>query len=310
MEYEFLVRTGGKENAGTNSEVQVQLFGQKGQTEAMKLDNPGINDFKRYAYDHFTVAGAEVGDLKNIRVWHDNSGKQPGWYLKNIWVMRPEGGAWEATCNKWLARSKGDGKIDRTFSLKKSSSTQYPGLSNADRWDTPEAYKVAEDLVGGYCGPNVVVWVAKIWNDGVGRPYNASKRLRDKKLFPDGPRMFDTNAAGFQDSLNDILKRETKNDLHLSSDTYYKYSTIHDRLEQYDMPIIIRMGSGIALHYVTLYKSRKRARKNAFDKIKFYWQDNGTYGRKDGGNPGLHETEWKDVGEYRFPWGAKRVVGG
>ena len=180
--------------------------------------------------------------------------------------------------------------------------------SNADLWCSPFADNMAANIAFGYCGPNVIVWIAAVWNNIVGRQYNAQTRLMDKALFPDGPRLWDTSSPGFRTSLNDILKRETQNDLHLSEDTYYKYGTIHDRLEQYDMPIIIRMWSGNAWHYVTLYKSEKKELRGRPDKIKFYWQDNGTYGSRDGGNPGLYTTEWRDVGENIFSYGAKRVV--
>jgi hypothetical protein len=45
----------------------------------------------------------------------------------------------------------------------------------------------------------------------------------------------------------------------------------------------------------------------AFDRIRFYWQDNGAYGDENDGNPGLYRTHWKDVGESIFVWGAERV---
>ena len=75
------------------------------------------------------------------------------------------------------------------------------------------------------------------------------------------------------------------------------------------MPIVIRMyPDKIGLHYVTLYKSHKRVRKLKFDLMKFYWQDNGVYGDKDRGNPGLYATDYRAVGESFFLYGAKRVT--
>ncbi len=308
MDYEFLVRTGDKSRcSGTNANVHVQLFGQNGQTSAMDLDNDGINDLERHAYDRFTVPGIDVGDLSSIRVWHDNTGSHPGWWLESLCVWRPDGRIWQADCHTWLALTAGDRKIDKTFPLTEASSfPKHPGMAHADLWDSPKAYKFAADVTGGYCGPNVVCWIAAVWNDHVGRPYEIDRHL-NQDLFPDGPMLWKEQTPGFQPSLEETLKRETAGELRLSDDTYYKYGTIHDKLKQH-MPIIIRMSLGGEWHYVTLYKSRKVVRKDAYDQIRFYWQDNGATGKKDRGNRGLYTTGWRDVGENRFSWGAKRVV--
>ena len=186
--------------------------------------------------------------------------------------------------------------------------------SKANKWDTDIARTFASGVasVGGYCGPAVVAWIAAVWNHSKGRGYDYQTRLRDKSLFADGPRAFigHSDVPGWQTSLNAILKRETNNELKLSDETHYRYGAIHGELEEHDMPIIIRMmgpqfiGS---LHYVTLYKSQKEVRDWSFDRIQFYWQDNGVYGKLNGGNRGLYTTDWRKVGQSMFVYGAKRV---
>ena len=192
--------------------------------------------------------------------------------------------------------------------------------SIAELWEEQRAKDIAREIGNHdnirtlYCGPAVVVWIAAVWNLNRGRSYNYMSRLADKNLFPDGPRDFTTTGSvpGFQNSLEAILKRETDKELHLSNDTYYRYGSIHDQLERHDMPIIIRFkGSGFTdgLHYVTLYKSEKDRRAWRPDRIQFYWQDNGTYGKRDIGNPGLYKSEWRTIGlSGSFKFGAKRVV--
>lgn len=186
-------------------------------------------------------------------------------------------------------------------------------MGEADLWDTRRAKKIAREIAeqstGNNCGPAVVVWIAAVWNLHKGRSYDYVGRLTNKSLFPDGPRRFTGSAPGFQSSLNAILKRETNNELKLTA-TYFRYSTIHKRLERYDNPIIIRMWGFEfldGLHYTALYKTRYRKRRFRVDKIKFYWMDNGNYGRRNGGNPGLYGTGWRNVGINVFPAGAKRV---
>lgn len=189
------------------------------------------------------------------------------------------------------------------------------GWSRANTWDTDRAKSIAQEIadVGGYCGPAVVAWIAAVWNLDKGRSYDYTTRLKDKSLFPNGPRNFfrGGDIPKWQTSLNAILKRETHDDLQLSDDTYYRYGTIHDELEDHDMPIIIRMkGRAFVdqLHYVTLYKSEKNVRDWKTDLIQFYWQDNGVYGRDDKGNSGLYKDNWRNVGTGFFTFGAKRVV--
>lgn len=181
--------------------------------------------------------------------------------------------------------------------------------SIANLWNTRKSKQIAREIanIGGYCGPAVVVWIAAVWNLSKGRNYDYKNRLC---LLPDGPRRFFGRGPGFQRSLNDILKRETNNELKLKGTTYWRYSTIHKRLEDYDMPIIIRMFSPSfidGLHYTALYKSRYWERRWRVDKIKFYWMDNGVYGRRNAGNPGLYGTGRRNVGYNVFPFGTKRV---
>jgi hypothetical protein len=189
--------------------------------------------------------------------------------------------------------------------------------SIANKWDTAQSKTIAKDIAdiagqnGLYCGPAVVIWIAAVWNLSKGRSYDYKARARDLTRFPDGPRRFFGSGPGFQRSLNDILKQETNNELKLAGTTYWRYSTIHKTLEKYDMPIIIRMLAPNfldGLHYTTLYKTYYKERSLAVDKIKFYWQDNGVYGRRNGGNPGLYGTSYRNVGYNIFPAGAKRVT--
>jgi hypothetical protein len=195
--------------------------------------------------------------------------------------------------------------------------------SKANHWCTDSAREIASQISTInrlYCGPAVVGWIAAVWNiDVKKRQYDYMERLNDKDLFPDGPRAFKSQADlpfvdVFQSSLHTILKRETNNELGLTGDTMYRYGTIHDELEDHDLPIIIRMYPDQAgLHYVTLYKSEKKdvrasiTRPIAPDRIKFYWQDNGLYGRRNGGNGALYGTPWKDVQQHTFSFGAQRV---
>lgn len=185
------------------------------------------------------------------------------------------------------------------------------GWSIANLWDTPRSKDIAREIVERhsgtlYCGPACVVWIAAVWNEHKGRTYDYIDRANS---ISGGPRTFTTKFG--KKGLSELLKQETNGDLKLGRNTFYKYGTIHRLLERYDKPFIIRMmGPSFIdqIHYVSLYKSRKWIIDWGFDKIKFYWQDNGTYGKKNGGNPGLYGTGKRKVGESVFTFGTKRVV--
>lgn len=181
-------------------------------------------------------------------------------------------------------------------------------LALADLWDTPISKKIAGEISmvsGLYCGPAAIVWIAAVWNFQHGRHYDYKARLKDKNLFPDGPRPFHLDLPGFQKNLSSLLLRETHHELKLSPEVYFKYSSIHNSLRKSNMPVIVRMLAPRlihGLHYVTVYKSETRDTDNM---IQFSWQDNGLYGN-DPKDSGFSKSGWSSVNF--FFWGASGVV--
>lgn len=184
-------------------------------------------------------------------------------------------------------------------------------LALADLWDTPISKRIAGDISsisGLYCGPAAVVWIAAVWNQQQGRTYDYKTRLKDKKLFSDGPRPFRVDLPGFQKNLSNLLLRETNYELKLSPEVYFKYGSIHFALRKSNMPVIVRILAPRlihGLHYVTVYKSETRDHDNM---IQFYWQDNGLYGNNPT-NSGFSESGWRNVKTNFFFWGGSGVVG-
>ena len=73
--------------------------------------------FARGSLMCFTLSvPSNVGPLRRVRVWHDNSGESPSWYLNTIKIYDAFSQELKTfTCHKWLAVEKGDGLIDRTL---------------------------------------------------------------------------------------------------------------------------------------------------------------------------------------------------
>jgi hypothetical protein len=112
--YKITVFTGDVDNAGTDANVFITLFGQLTNSHEFLLDNSQDN-FERGKADVFQLSlGAELGPIYKVRIRHDDSGDKAGWYLDKIIVHNETTGK-DAIfpCYNWLARDEGDRAIDR-----------------------------------------------------------------------------------------------------------------------------------------------------------------------------------------------------
>ena len=66
---------GDRRGAGTDANVYITLVGEHGDTGKKFLDKPG-NQFERDQTDDFQIESVDIGDLKKIRIGHDNSGNE------------------------------------------------------------------------------------------------------------------------------------------------------------------------------------------------------------------------------------------
>ncbi|MGH0156164.1 UNVERIFIED_CONTAM: hypothetical protein FKN15_047648 [Acipenser sinensis] len=139
--YEITVHTGNVRAAGTNASVFIQIYGEKGKTELISLQNRS-NNFERGSTEVFKVEAAGVGKLFKIRIGHNGKGAMDGWYLESVIIKHlttsivpqedkkkkkkkkkaaeeeGEGGQPEELvetytflCQRWLARDEGDGEL-------------------------------------------------------------------------------------------------------------------------------------------------------------------------------------------------------
>ncbi len=66
-----------RRGAGTDANVTIELYGDKGFVGATRLDN-NANNFERGRKDDFEVVGSDVGVMDRIVIGHDNSGERTG----------------------------------------------------------------------------------------------------------------------------------------------------------------------------------------------------------------------------------------
>lgn len=111
----------------------MKLCGEDGESGTVSLSYSAMCDkqlFGRGSINVFLFASdSSLGDLNHIRIWHDNSGDHPAWFLRQVVVRDFQNDTkWFFVCNKWLALEKGDGKIDRILYV--SSEKEINGFKN------------------------------------------------------------------------------------------------------------------------------------------------------------------------------------
>ena len=97
----------------------IVLEGELGSSRPYKLKGGSSIPFARGSITSFTLSLCNnIGPLRSVRVWHDNSGKSPSWFLNTVKIY--DAFTQEVKtfmCFMWLAVEKGDGLIDRTLTL-------------------------------------------------------------------------------------------------------------------------------------------------------------------------------------------------
>ncbi|XP_062956824.1 polycystin-1 isoform X2 [Cynocephalus volans] len=85
FKYEILVKTGWGRGSGTTAHVGIMLYGVDSRSGHRHLD--GDRAFHRNSLDVFQIATPRsLGSVWKIRVWHDNKGLSPAWFLQHVIV--------------------------------------------------------------------------------------------------------------------------------------------------------------------------------------------------------------------------------
>ncbi|XP_072050241.1 polycystin-1-like protein 2 [Amphiura filiformis] len=115
--YHITIFTGMRKNAGTTAIVTITLHGNFGSSIPHVLTAKDQKILQRNSIDSFILTTHQsLGILTDVRVWHDNSGSSPEWYISRILVHDLENDRWwYFLCRSWLAVDSGGSKIDKTF---------------------------------------------------------------------------------------------------------------------------------------------------------------------------------------------------
>ncbi|XP_050769305.1 lipoxygenase homology domain-containing protein 1 [Gymnogyps californianus] len=114
--YEVHVLTGNVWGAGTDANVFLSIYGVgRGDTGERQLKRSNnLNKFEKGQVDVFTIKAIDLGELKKLRIRHDNSGASPSWFLERVEIVDPkESTTYYFPCQRWLAVEEDDGQIVR-----------------------------------------------------------------------------------------------------------------------------------------------------------------------------------------------------
>lgn len=114
--YHIVIKTGDIEDAGTDSDIHITLYGEYGEI-SMVLDNEDPN-FEQGNADVFETRSKDIGNISSIKIIKNNAGNKPDWYLANVDIyvnndpvdpknpnmmvkeLQPQ---FSFTCNKWFS---------------------------------------------------------------------------------------------------------------------------------------------------------------------------------------------------------------
>ncbi|XP_065052790.1 polycystin-1-like protein 1 isoform X2 [Rhopilema esculentum] len=103
--YLVVVETGSSHDAGTTARVSIVIYGEEGHSQIRELTCHNGKQFKRGSTDVIIMSFPDsLGDIKKIKLWHDNEGYSPNWYLKQISIVDCQTEKiWYFPWNNWLA---------------------------------------------------------------------------------------------------------------------------------------------------------------------------------------------------------------
>ncbi|KAG7327235.1 hypothetical protein KOW79_008841 [Hemibagrus wyckioides] len=133
--YNYLlnIQTGNRKHGGTTAKVMMTVEGTDGESDTHVLGYPDQPAFEKGGVDMFILSTPfPLGELQNIKLWHDNTGGDPDWFLQKVTVQDLQTRQfWHFLCNTWL-KGSGDTPCKRTFNpAKKNEITSFGNLFQA-----------------------------------------------------------------------------------------------------------------------------------------------------------------------------------
>uniref|UniRef100_A0A3B3ZLT1 PLAT domain-containing protein n=1 Tax=Periophthalmus magnuspinnatus TaxID=409849 RepID=A0A3B3ZLT1_9GOBI len=102
--------------AGTDAQVFLQIYGENGKSDEIKLEN-NSDSFEQGQVDKFIIEMPDIGRLRKLRIWHEKRNPFAGWHLAKVTLLKTltmEKYSFE--CGRWLDINEDDNEIVRELS--------------------------------------------------------------------------------------------------------------------------------------------------------------------------------------------------
>ncbi|KAK2819320.1 hypothetical protein Q5P01_024881 [Channa striata] len=99
--------------AGTDAQVFLQIYGENGKSDEIKLEN-NSDSFEQGQVDKFVIEMPDMGRLLKMRIWHEKRHPFAGWHLAKVTLLKTltmEKYSFE--CGRWLDINEDDNEIVR-----------------------------------------------------------------------------------------------------------------------------------------------------------------------------------------------------
>ena len=121
--YDISIQTGMWKGFGTSAHVGITVNGENGSSGEISLAAPlnGRKYFSRGSVNIFTLTlPSSLGKLTDIRIWHDNTGSNPAWFLQQVVIAdKQTGDMWYFFANQWLTLDERSGSIELSIEAAK-----------------------------------------------------------------------------------------------------------------------------------------------------------------------------------------------
>ncbi|KFQ78625.1 Lipoxygenase homology domain-containing protein 1, partial [Phaethon lepturus] len=135
-------------NAGTEADVYISVYGERGDTGSRQLlRSQKPKKFLKGQTDIFAVEAVHLGHLNKIVIGHSGLGSGNGWFLDKVVIKDPITDLdYTFLCHRWLDQGQDDGNIARELTVTDAST--FPGrqeleLKREESW-AAEKWKFQE----------------------------------------------------------------------------------------------------------------------------------------------------------------------
>ncbi|XP_077943299.1 lipoxygenase homology domain-containing protein 1 [Gasterosteus aculeatus] len=111
--WSFWIWTSDIPGAGSDADISLQVYGERGKSDELRLDNKTDN-FEQGQVDRFMIELPDLGKLTKLRLWHEKRNPFAGWHLNKATLMKTlTKEKYKFPCGRWLDTNEDDNEVVR-----------------------------------------------------------------------------------------------------------------------------------------------------------------------------------------------------